>query len=1181
MSTTNVRINSTNYSGATNITEMADRLLSGLTTNSSQLTKSELINSVLMFKFGEIPIRQYCPTNESYQVAIMNEFPDSITNIIGSGNCWTYPTGITINNKMIIPYSWIIPYRKLTPYFVYKQINTGEWYYSAYTVWSCYDSLVIQRDDAPQRVSGYFRVNYSYYLGSTQRTGSTYMFGTGSNYYSGITTGRTYYAGDIGGDIQLTINETEFGECSSSTYFKTFWTQYNRPVILTYPYINYGVKFVPSAVTIYATDWADLTSSKSANRRAGNTSVQAVGDHSMRYNYSYGWPESGNSIGSGTLLPFNKTFTASTWWSGTNRTWSPVVYVYDNETEEGYNETFHITQEKFTPMLWIKWETSTATTLSSGITTINYYVSANTTFVGYSGSSSSSMAKCTGNLGNFPSVNTYGKPYTSTFGMFTIPANPSTSSRNIVLKFMTYHGSGCTESSSTIVTYTQMGKAEPVAFNTFEEDYQISTSPEMAASNFNILYGFAGQGAEEEEAQHNIYWNVGTEDIYTDTTRIGVSMTDVRANPAWVRVYGNLVDYKQYTFDFEYSEGDGCYYMSTYTVTGISGSFELTPQNLKLGVVTYDASYTIWKCNLYVRVVEINDDYVYFRSKTDGLMPDAVGRFNIPYTGISGRMAFVSASTPSSWSFMKQSSVFGNLVGATAYTGTNSYLRLTVPSNSATSRTASLTLSCGDAVSAYSIYQAAYVPYLSESCLLSTIASAGSLTLSFTSNTTFKVYSGTSSSSRGAAYSSTYGTHAQMSNSTYSVTIPIPPNPNTTSRTIYINAATNNGGSVTEASSYLSFTQQPKASGGSSKGYIGVDLYSSYVQNVSGYIPDGTPYWREINGGSPYPHSFVSYGNCDYFTHDRETDCFIVFTISGFSSFNLSANNYGEVGYDYLVISIAELTNTTQAIEEAIRDASWETYYAEGQYDYVQWNGDDFQDGEYHTVTFDNLLTGSTYTIAASFRRDDSTTGQRDFGEILVPYTSSQADFVITSGGSPTPSKILQNISVSIYDSGTSYFWVDDADSIPSSSALIRTYVNKISSSYLSFGGMHYSNIVGRGSKNAVARVDFTLNTGNSFTVYCAYSGETGYDYTIVTKLDVASPSTASTNTYWTSVGKLDARTNFSAVTFSNVSIGTHYFYIVYRKDSSVDKLPDCGMFYFPYTSTDCEYFDSEFLFLS
>lgn len=101
---------------------------------------------------------------------------------------------------------------------------------------------------------------------------------------------------------------------------------------------------------------------------------------------------------------------------------------------------------------------------------------------------------------------------------------------------------------------------------------------------------------------------------------------------------------------------------------------------------------------------------------------------------------------------------------------------------------------------------------------------------------------------------------------------------------------------------------------------------------------------------------------------------------------------------------------------------------------------------------------------------------------------------------------------------------------------------------------------------NGTATMTITLNNLDGFTIYIRSYAESGYDYVMVSQLDVE--INGNTSYQYNAAVKAHTRTtqnsgtdfySYTPVTYENIGGGEHTITIVYRKDSSGNYYDDCG----------------------
>lgn len=105
---------------------------------------------------------------------------------------------------------------------------------------------------------------------------------------------------------------------------------------------------------------------------------------------------------------------------------------------------------------------------------------------------------------------------------------------------------------------------------------------------------------------------------------------------------------------------------------------------------------------------------------------------------------------------------------------------------------------------------------------------------------------------------------------------------------------------------------------------------------------------------------------------------------------------------------------------------------------------------------------------------------------------------------------------------------------------------------------------LGKGTNNARAYMKITFSGYTTFNIYIRSYAESNYDYTIASKVDAATVPTeySSTTTQAHTRGNQQSGTaigSYTKVSYTGLTTGQHFIYVVYRKDSSVNSNDDRG----------------------
>ena len=100
-------------------------------------------------------------------------------------------------------------------------------------------------------------------------------------------------------------------------------------------------------------------------------------------------------------------------------------------------------------------------------------------------------------------------------------------------------------------------------------------------------------------------------------------------------------------------------------------------------------------------------------------------------------------------------------------------------------------------------------------------------------------------------------------------------------------------------------------------------------------------------------------------------------------------------------------------------------------------------------------------------------------------------------------------------------------------------------------------------SSYAMMKIQFSANAGASFTIKYISYGESNYDYAIFSNLDSAlsESNTADSSYYKRTYG--ESSPNEKSITYSNITGGSHFIYVKYRKDKSVNNGSDTLQIFF------------------
>lgn len=114
----------------------------------------------------------------------------------------------------------------------------------------------------------------------------------------------------------------------------------------------------------------------------------------------------------------------------------------------------------------------------------------------------------------------------------------------------------------------------------------------------------------------------------------------------------------------------------------------------------------------------------------------------------------------------------------------------------------------------------------------------------------------------------------------------------------------------------------------------------------------------------------------------------------------------------------------------------------------------------------------------------------------------------------------------------------------------------------LNSSGYYQSNNKRKANSAAVCKVTFNLKATSTITFSCINYAESNYDFGLLSKVDktlTTKDTVDSSNVYKSFKGS--SSSSVQKVTYSNVSAGSHYIYVKYRKDSSVDSNNDTLQF--------------------
>ena len=148
---------------------------------------------------------------------------------------------------------------------------------------------------------------------------------------------------------------------------------------------------------------------------------------------------------------------------------------------------------------------------------------------------------------------------------------------------------------------------------------------------------------------------------------------------------------------------------------------------------------------------------------------------------------------------------------------------------------------------------------------------------------------------------------------------------------------------------------------------------------------------------------------------------------------------------------------------------------------------------------------------------------------------------------------------------GISYLGDVQEDTTTSTVESTYTVTKASGASYeftLGSDGYYVSGNAGVKSSASVSVVTFDLKATSTITFTCINYAERSYDYGIMSNMDTTlstSYTADSSNVYKTF--KSNNSSSTQTVTYSDVSAGSHYIYVKYRKDSSQDKYNDSFKF--------------------